>query len=87
MLAGRMPPLSEPIPEQPDDVPTESIKPPDDTPEAGEDQTATTQKNTLLEHPETESDVSRKDPVRRKKNRMMGRDVLKASEIFRGGEG
>lgn len=66
-LAGRIHLLSEPISDQPDDVPTESMKPPDDTLEAGENQTAATQENTPLEHRKTESAVSKKDPARRKK--------------------
>lgn len=79
MLAGgRIPLLSEAAATPPDDVKTEAIKLPNDAPVAGTDQTAAV-KNTSPEHPETES---KKDPTRRMKNRMAGRDVLKASESF-----
>ena len=87
LLAGRILPLSEPVMDKLPDGKTEQIDTHETTPSRVQDQVMETHRNEPIDQPKSESDASNKDSAKRRKNRMMARDVLRASENFGGGEG
>lgn len=87
LLAGRILPLSEPVLDKLTDGNTKRIDAHETAPPRVQDQVTETHRSEPVDQPKSESDASNKDSTKRRKNRMMGRDVLRASENFGGGEG